>query len=325
MEYPTISVIVPVYNVEKYIGKCIDSILNQTYSDLELLLIDDGSPDESGMICDEYAKRDSRIRVLHKENGGVSSSRNIGVDNARGKWILFVDGDDWVGSEYIQSMFLGNKDADLSMQGYKIIRQCGQDIIHKFDSNLFTYNILEVFCESEYKNIINSPVSKLFKASIIKTYNIRFDNSISYGEDHLFVLEYLKHVKSIYISNTYDYYYYQDDTLSLTRRAISVKLLIAYMILAYKKQMDIVGQFDLNEINAANNAIAWRFYGVYTKLLYDFFSTSPSYEGYCHIVETLKPYCMKKTSLNNKKRWLFRFIENVPLNISYIFIKRLLS
>ena len=93
---PKISVIVPVYNTEKYLHRCIDSILLQTFTDFELLLIDDGSKDSSGAICDEYASKDNRVRVFHKENGGVSSARNLGLDNAKGEWIAFVDSDDWM-------------------------------------------------------------------------------------------------------------------------------------------------------------------------------------------------------------------------------------
>ena len=91
-----ISIIVPVYNTEKYLDQCIQSVLVQTYTNWELLLINDGSTDLSGTICDQYATKDRRIRVFHKENGGVSSARNVGLDNARGKWIMFIDADDWV-------------------------------------------------------------------------------------------------------------------------------------------------------------------------------------------------------------------------------------
>ena len=97
---PKISIIVPVYNVEQYLRRCIDSILNQSFADFELLLIDDGSKDKSGAICDEYAAKDSRIRVFHKENGGVSSARNIGLENARGEWLSFIDGDDVITEGY---------------------------------------------------------------------------------------------------------------------------------------------------------------------------------------------------------------------------------
>ena len=97
MSNPKISVIIPVYNAESTLRRCVDSVLAQTFTDFECLLINDGSKDKSGEICDEYAIRDSRVRVFHKENGGVSSARNVGLDNATGEWIAFVDSDDWVG------------------------------------------------------------------------------------------------------------------------------------------------------------------------------------------------------------------------------------
>lgn len=105
MNNPKVSVIVPVYNTEKYLHRCIDSILAQTFTDFELLLIDDGSKDSSGAICDEYAVKDSRVRVFHKENGGVSSARNIGLDNAQGEWIAIFDSDDWVSERMLQKMY----------------------------------------------------------------------------------------------------------------------------------------------------------------------------------------------------------------------------
>ena len=93
---PELSIIVPVYNVALYLNRCVDSILNQTYSDFELLLIDDGSTDISGVICDEYAVSDNRVKVIHKDNGGVSSARNVGINNSQGKYIMFCDSDDFV-------------------------------------------------------------------------------------------------------------------------------------------------------------------------------------------------------------------------------------
>ena len=99
---PKISIIVPVYKVEQYLPKCIDSILAQTFQNWELLLIDDGSPDNSGNICDEYAHKDSRIRVFHKKNGGVSSARNLGLDYAEGDYVMFVDSDDWISNDCLQ-------------------------------------------------------------------------------------------------------------------------------------------------------------------------------------------------------------------------------
>ena len=112
---PLISVIVPVYNVERYLPRCIESILKQTYTNFELILVDDGTPDRSGIICDRYAEKDSRIRVIHKENGGVSTARNAGIDAAKGEWITFVDSDDWVSVKYLELLAecLDQNDYDL--------------------------------------------------------------------------------------------------------------------------------------------------------------------------------------------------------------------
>ena len=115
-----VSVIVPVYKAEKWLHRCVDSILAQTMEDFEVLLIDDGSPDRSGEICDEYAAKDSRVWVFHKENGGVSSARNLGLDNAQGEWISFIDSDDWVEVDYLAGL-TENLDADMISESINII------------------------------------------------------------------------------------------------------------------------------------------------------------------------------------------------------------
>ena len=117
------SIIVPVYKVEKVLPRCIDSILAQTITDFELILVDDGSPDNSGKICDEYASIDSRIIVIHQPNGGVSKARNTGLDIAKGEYIVFVDSDDTVTSDYLA--VFDEESADLVVTGYKLIRETG--------------------------------------------------------------------------------------------------------------------------------------------------------------------------------------------------------
>ena len=119
-----ISVIVPIYNVEKYLNKCIESIINQTYKNLEIILVDDGSPDNCPQICDEYAKKDGRIKVIHKENGGLSSARNVGIDVAMGEYLTFIDSDDYVEPNFIEVLYqsLVNNDADISMCGINKIQ-----------------------------------------------------------------------------------------------------------------------------------------------------------------------------------------------------------
>ena len=105
MNSPLVSVIVPVYNVAPYLEQCLDSIVNQTYRNLEIILVDDGSTDESGAICDRYAEQDSRIQVVHKENGGQSSARNVALDMMTGEWVLFVDSDDWIELNTLELLF----------------------------------------------------------------------------------------------------------------------------------------------------------------------------------------------------------------------------
>ena len=127
---PAVSIIVPVYNTERFLNRCIDSVLAQTYSDWELLLVDDGSTDSSGSICDEYATQDSRIRVFHKENGGVSSARNLGLDYARGEWITFVDSDDYIAPDMIEKLYETQKrnNADITVCGYRWVDKEGKNL-----------------------------------------------------------------------------------------------------------------------------------------------------------------------------------------------------
>ena len=115
MTNPKISIIVPVYKAENYLHRCVDSILTQTFSDFEVLLIDDGSPDKSGYICDEYARKDSRVRVFHKENGGVSSARQCGIDNAYGEYTIHADPDDWVEPTMLEELYAKAMDEDADM------------------------------------------------------------------------------------------------------------------------------------------------------------------------------------------------------------------
>lgn len=116
---PTISIIVPVYNVEKYLEECVESVLSQTFTDYELLLIDDGSTDSSGIICDGYATQDSRIRVFHKSNGGVSSARNLGLDNALGEWVCFIDSDDEIRN--LESLCISQSKSDVILFTLRMI------------------------------------------------------------------------------------------------------------------------------------------------------------------------------------------------------------
>ena len=129
MKYSLLSVIVPVYNTEPYLSRCIESILNQGSINFELLLIDDGSTDSSGAICDSYAEKDTRIRVFHKENGGVSSARNLGIDNAQGEWLYFVDSDDELLPNGLRTLVDNiSDDVDVVMGGFESVNELGNVI-----------------------------------------------------------------------------------------------------------------------------------------------------------------------------------------------------
>ena len=191
---PTISVIVPVYNAEKYLHRCIDSILAQTYTDFELLLIDDGSKDKSGEICDEYARKDTRVRVFHQENGGVSSARNLGLDNAKGEWITFVDSDDYIEENFLKS-FEGNLDADLVIGNMVEPRGRG-DIIKTLPCGY--YSSIRSALKGQLQCLgLQAPWGKLFRNASLG--NLRFDERMRVSEDTQFVYVYMSKAKDVCI------------------------------------------------------------------------------------------------------------------------------
>lgn len=206
-----ISVIVPIYNAERFLHRCISSLLNQSYTDFELLLINDGSQDCSGLICEEYAAKDSRVRVFHKENGGVSSARNIGLENSRGEWVTFCDADDYVDNDWLKVYedLLTNK-SDIYIQGVnKVIinpQENTKEIIPlkqkgKIDDkrNL----IVSLFCLGLYGYTVN----KLFKKSLIDKIALRFDVNSTCAEDTQFVSQYLESVASYECIDESHYFY----------------------------------------------------------------------------------------------------------------------
>lgn len=185
---PEISIIVPVYNVEKYLHKCVDSILSQTLSDFELLLVDDGSKDSSGNICDDYASIDSRIHVIHKKNGGVSSARNVGLDAAKGKYIVFVDSDDFVDSDYLETLYPKN-DEDLVCCSFVLENATSQSSWNVFLSDC--YGSKKALEENLTKFVFCAVYCKIYKRDIIHTGKVRFNELLSQCEDGMFVFDYL--------------------------------------------------------------------------------------------------------------------------------------
>lgn len=211
-----ISVIVPVYNTEKYLHRCIDSILAQTYTDFELLLINDGSTDESGEICDEYAKKDSRIVVIHKVNEGVSIARNTGIKRSSSKYMTFIDSDDYISTNYLLNLIEIHEklNAELTISSF-VKRNQGIDKPHYIDHNgvVDVENLATIL----NNNIITVPFAKIFNSDIIKTNCIIFPHGISRGEDTIFVLEYLLHIDKIVVLPEYNYVYITTENSLMTK------------------------------------------------------------------------------------------------------------
>lgn len=225
MTYPKISIIIPVYKAESTISRCVDSILAQTYPEWELILIDDGSPDKSGEICDKYAMADNRIKVIHTANGGAGSARNHGLDNCHSQWITFVDSDDSLEPAYLANFHLPshcNESGTLIMQGYRRVNPAMEELDEKIELKNATYSgnqFLDKAFLSDKLFEYGQVVGKLYNTGIIQKANIRFTTDFQLSEDHLFYLTYLSNyvTKIITYSGTL-YNYIWDDSIGLSRR-----------------------------------------------------------------------------------------------------------
>lgn len=209
---PKISIIVPVYNAEANLHRCIDSILAQSFTDFELILVNDGSKDTSADICNKYSQKDVRVRVFHKENGGVSSARNLGLNNVLGEWVTFVDADDRMEETGLDSLLEGTM-ADLVVSGFKHI-----DVRKNTFSDDFPPQTGQIDISNEGKLIdgllwrlyFTTPWGKLFNAFLIKNKNIRFKSTLRLGEDTDFVLRYLLEISTIFLTEKITYFYFDE-------------------------------------------------------------------------------------------------------------------
>ncbi len=211
---PQVSIIVPIYNKEKYLSRCIDSIINQTLKDLEIILVDDGSTDTSVCILDEYKKTDSRITVIRKVNGGASSARNEGLKIANGEYVMFIDADDWIDLDYCEYILNQAKKsgADIVRTGFEEILEEGvrgdtfkvilkdQDIITKEE---IAYNF------AFRKPICGSVFGKLYKREVIK--DLKFDNNLKFAEDIKFYISAILKAESVSIRNNNGYKYFRNN------------------------------------------------------------------------------------------------------------------
>ncbi len=208
---PLLSIIVPVYNVEEYLPRCIDSVLSQTFTDFELILVDDGSLDKSGEICDEYGQKDSRIVVLHQPNKGVSAARNRGVDIARGEYITFLDSDDRIGTNttYEENIDIIKKDLQIDILQYPVFSVSKNNKISKsIPSSQYIVGERDLFLNWYTGTLIRGYVwDKIFRRYIFE--QVRFPEGMHLAEDAFCIVDFVKIIKCLYISELghYDYFY----------------------------------------------------------------------------------------------------------------------
>lgn len=217
MGNPLVSIIIPVYNVENYIGKCVESVLAQTFIDFELLLIDDGSSDKSGKIIDEFAMADIRVVACHQQNSGASSARNYGLSRARGRWIIFIDSDDYVGERYVSDLIEYMEPNTLVIQGLTKVSEKENVSCLEYDNSTYDgHDIIKLFDSKEFFDR-GFPVAKVFERNLLVEHGIKFNEHIHYSEDLIFMLEYVRNVKKIKTISGSNYFY-QVNASSLTHR-----------------------------------------------------------------------------------------------------------
>jgi glycosyltransferase involved in cell wall biosynthesis len=212
---PLVSVIIPIYNSEKYVSKCIESIINQSYENIEILLINDGSTDKSSEICDAYGIKDDRVKVIHKQNEGVSSARNLGIDEANGEYVSFVDSDDWLVPMAFENIVncIIMEQVDAVIFEYFVENYIGNKI-HNTYTELYGPMNSEKAIETTISPVNRFVWSKVFSRDIIG--NTRFDTTIHFGEDTLFTALVMDKANSVYYLSRPLYHYFQSEN-SATR------------------------------------------------------------------------------------------------------------
>ena len=302
-----VSIIIPVFNSEMVLTRCFDSILEQDYDAWEVIVVDDGSRDRSALICDEYASKDGRFKVVHQENYGVSVARNIALSMASGVYVCFVDSDDAVAPNYVSSLVHGLGNNDLSVCGfvrcypdgrlvtYRPPRKAVLSFLHP-DPKLFQDNL----------GLFNGSVSKLYKMSIIKHNFISFPDDLSFGEDTLFNYCYLEHCQSVSFISRANYYYFTNTTDTLSSNYREGRLRERQLV--WRKRFDFVKRHSID-----SNGVLDELYKDLWALIYDgiFSNPHPTLAGFRSLLsQPENKYPRGKESLFNAPRWIKSGIVN---------------
>ena len=315
-----ISVIVPVYNAAAFLARGIDSILAQSYKDFELILVDDGSKDGSGAICDDYARHDSRVKVIHQENAGVSAARNAGLKAAQGEWVTFVDSDDLVLDCFLESLVNAvsrDDQIDLAYCGYAIVERNTTVNTYQSASYIGKDALRQLFSST---NLLYrcSPWAKLFRLSIIKANDLEFDTRLQVSEDRLFIYNYLQHVRGIAMSSVLGYLYGSFSSTSLKNKRVPTEMLVyrQQSLTAAARQM--VEQYRLDQGGAylISRHLVLILFELIRNVYYDSGVSDKTIKHQQQLFDDLFDAKLYDQNLKDNKRWQ-RQIHNNQL-ISYM-------
>ena len=289
-----VSIIVPIYRVETYLRRCVDSILKQTYKDIEVILVDDGSPDNCGKICEELALNDCRIRVIHKKNGGLSSARNAGLQIAKGEYICFVDSDDWIAENYVECLLrtIFSYNADMSACNLQKIHD-GDEQQTKQSDKVDLIDDEKYLCALTESSFAGYAWNKMFRAAIIESNSLHFDEQIFNGEDLPFVLEYLQYCNKVaYIKNVLYYYYIRPGSITTTVGFSDKQYTIIY---AREKVLQIISRVDSECVDTV--ICGYLFHLI--KMKYQLYPKRKAYmEKYVEVSKKINRYKNKILTLN---------------------------
>lgn len=330
-----VSIIIPVYNSADYLEECIKSVLNQTYDNYEVIIVDDGSKDNSSQIYKEYAKKNKNIRLFYQENSGVSVARNKGLEIANGKYIMFLDADDWIEKDYINKMvnIIEKENADLVQCNFYYAREekleKRKHIIPKYDIRDNMEELQLDILYKEYDEKINNKSAgairavwgKLFKSSILE--NVRFNEKIDIFEDGIFILNVLQNVNKAVLIDEYLYYYrITNDSSNIKYKSdFNKKVLIIFeaineFIVKYKKDKRFERYLQIVVFEMISSTIEKNLFNIYNK--------SKKKEKIAKLEQFLKnDYCQKAIDsvvyddLNQNQKLLYRLLRKKAYSIAY--------
>ncbi|MDA7496607.1 glycosyltransferase [Akkermansiaceae bacterium] len=323
----TVSIIMPVYNKENHVEKAIDSVLRQTFTDFELIIIDDGSTDKSSAICDKFAHMDSRIQVKHIPNGGVSHARNIALDLAEGDYIVFIDADDYVDEKFLESLVnaMQSSHADLVFSGFvkTYDKQFGATSFVPPYSGLVQFDdVIKEFTELQLQSTFYSfSHGKLYKRSLIEEHSIRFDEAIRLAEDFEFNTQVYSRISTIYFLPESNYHYIIDaENNSQEMDSYKIDYYTQLMIwLKVARMLEMRNAFRGNNETLVKQSVAD--YVIFTL----FFNRLDNYAAYVELFSKLQKHEIQQYAESKKERKLFFILHRCYTNgycrSSWIYIK----